>query len=93
MVSNVKWGETLEYVSHCCGLFYYFSLKIAQVWDGSTLSPTKQSQIKLGMGKWNGVWLAWYSESHEPFLKYYYSPGDRKCIILSSVIAFCHQFD
>jgi len=48
------------------------------VWDGCTLQPSKHSHMSLGTGKWNGVWLAWYTEKNEPFLKYYYSAGDRK---------------
>lgn len=58
------------------------------IWDGSSLAPTKMSQMSLGTGKWNGVWLAWYTEKNEPFLKYYYSAGDRKCIFYTSILIY-----
>ncbi|KYR00070.1 hypothetical protein DLAC_03216 [Tieghemostelium lacteum] len=52
-------------------------------WDGCTLSPTSNSKVSFGRGRWNGVWLTWYSEekSKEPFLKYLYQPIQKQYIL------------
>jgi len=33
--------------------------KVVYLWDGETLRP-KEGSPSFGVGRWNGVWLAWY---------------------------------
>ncbi|GAM20763.1 hypothetical protein SAMD00019534_039380 [Acytostelium subglobosum LB1] len=52
------------------------------IWDGYKLVPAQHSQMSLGHGRWNGVWLTWYGErANEPYLKYLHQPLERNYIV------------
>ncbi|EGC28720.1 hypothetical protein DICPUDRAFT_159813 [Dictyostelium purpureum] len=54
-----------------------WSEPLEYLWDGCTLVASSESKTHMGKGRWNGVWLTWYSEEKikEPYLKYLYQPS------------------